>query len=422
MPSSAATARRMDSPPPSRSAPQGPAATENELARSSSAPGLRRSSDEYAWEASPAPWKWSENAPNPCYKSYRGVSSSHGIAAKYELGRRLAAGHKGVVYLGTERGSGRTVVVKQPTDVSDTSDYDHLVGKRHPNILRVFACFNEAAQTSVVMDYCAGGDLFQVLQTFGGTLAEGWNAAVFEQVLSGVEYLHECFGESHNDIKPENILLDRELTGRQDVPKVLLADFGCVAAAGSTTVAAGGGGDPRYRAPETFHGAAFGVPTDVWSLGVVLFELLTGGLLIHTREFNIRGWNHFARHEGGKACSRLMARLKSGEAVEVDTIKGTRARDLLGRLLELDPKRRPTVRVARVHPWFAVRLLGPASASGLGAPTPPEEAQAPGHSRSKNVVADTSPHWPDGFNIPVTSGWGAEGQEMPQPRRSWGGC
>jgi len=75
-------------------------------------------------------------------------SHVHGFKAKYDLGKRLAAGAQGVTYLATEKESDRQVVVKQPKNTSDTGDYELLKDKHHPNIVRVYELFHNSLATS----------------------------------------------------------------------------------------------------------------------------------------------------------------------------------------------------------------------------------------------------------------------------------
>lgn len=277
--------------------------------------------------------------------------ASNQFLEKYALGDRVAAGLKGVIHIATDKQSGQQVAVKKPKDSWDTSDYDLLAEKRHPNIVRAIECFSCSWETHIVMEWCAGGDLFNTLQQLGKPPTERWSAKVFEQIIFGMKYLHQDFGESHNDIKPENLLLDRKPVDLDDVPRMMLADFGCTATAGSVTQK-NGGGDPRYRAPETFGGAPFGFATDLWATGVVLHEILSHGLLIYTRQRNLHGFREFRKHRHGDACHDYMRALTSGRPVDVSGLCGPDAENLLAALLDIDPKKRASVQSAITHPWL----------------------------------------------------------------------
>lgn len=281
-----------------------------------------------------------------------------GFLGKYELGDRLAAGAQGVTWRATERATGRKVVVKKPNNVTDTSDFDQLVGKTHPNIVRVFELFHNPLETYVVMELCVGGDLFSATRQMVG-LTQNWCAAVFQQALRGVKYLHEQFRQAHNDLKPENILLDRVPRDATDVPRAMIGDFGCC---GQEP------GDPRYRSPELWRGSRRLDPTtDAWALGVTLFELVSGGLLIYVYRRNVSGYAAFLDLDRGATVQQFMYAARSASSVDVDGetwahpgapalaprgIPCRRCKALLRGLLEVDPRRRFTIDMAIQHPWF----------------------------------------------------------------------
>lgn len=298
---------------------------------------------------------WRSGGAHEGFPEHRGYNHSNTFMEKYELGSRLAAGSKGVTYLAIERSTKQTVVAKKPNDVTDTRDFDFLKDKQHPNIARVFECFCTPDETFVIMEYYRGGDLFEALEDIGMPTCS-WTAAVFKQVVHGVKYLYDEFRESHIDIKRENILLDRKPTCSEDIPKVVVADFGCAAAAGVLTHKTGGG-DPRYRAPETFWNAPFGCSTDVWALGVLLFELLTGGLLIYINQKNVCGFRAFMSLEDGAVCKRFMRQLRAGHVVDVGIVNGDEAQDLLRGLLQVDSVQRLTLEGALSHSWFSVQCV-----------------------------------------------------------------
>mmetsp|Transcript_84587 Transcript_84587/g.263121 ORF Transcript_84587/g.263121 Transcript_84587/m.263121 type:complete len:401 (+) Transcript_84587:423-1625(+) len=219
------------------------------------------------------------------------------------------------------------------------------------------------------MEHCAGGDLFRALDAGGGAVTENWCAGVFLQACRGVQYLHATFGVVHNDLKPENILLDARPAGFLEVPRAMIADFGL---ARQAQQASGGPlGDPRYSAPELFRGAAASRASDVWALGVVLFEMLSGGLLPLIYRRNVSGFRHFAGLEAGGLIRELVAGLRAGRPVDLGFVPGpwgkASSKDLLAKVLA-PAGRRCGLDAVLAHGWFA-ELRG-------GRPRPlPQEAR-----------------------------------------------
>mmetsp|Transcript_33978 Transcript_33978/g.60078 ORF Transcript_33978/g.60078 Transcript_33978/m.60078 type:complete len:625 (-) Transcript_33978:137-2011(-) len=275
---------------------------------------------------------------------------------KYKIGKRLASGAQGVTYMATEKSSNRVVVVKKPNNAIDISDYTLLKDKTHPNIVRVFDLFQNPLDTYIVLEFCSGGDLFSAIENIKN-MTQNWCAAVMKQAFQGATYLHLQFKESHNDIKPENILLDRKVKSLKDVPRVMLADFGCLGPIGE--IGTDDGGDPRYRAPEVFRGSYFSDKTDAWALGVSLFEVMTGGLMIHINRPNISGWMKFVRTPD---CKKLMDKLMASKRVDLSAVPvdknepemGSKLHQLLNGLLNTWARSRTTCVEAVDHPWFKI--------------------------------------------------------------------
>eukprot|EP00928_Gymnodinium_smaydae_P087879 TRINITY_DN7206_c0_g1_i1.p1 TRINITY_DN7206_c0_g1~~TRINITY_DN7206_c0_g1_i1.p1 ORF type:complete len:840 (+),score=214.72 TRINITY_DN7206_c0_g1_i1:201-2720(+) len=270
---------------------------------------------------------------------------------RYELGNRLAAGAQGATYLATERASGRTVVVKKPFDTADTADFDMLRDKTHPNIVRVFELFASPAETFVVMELCSGGDLFKTMEYCGkefGGMTYNFIASCTRQTMMGINYLHTEFKATHNDIKPENVLLERKPRSLDDVPRCMVADFGCVSL---------GSGDWRYAAPEIWPkaGGHASYASDVYAIGVMVFEMLSGGYLPCVDHRNVSGWGAFLQAHGGAMGQQLAQSIAEGAEPNwkrlgnaADAAQG----DLCRRMLRRDRTQRIPMREALKHPWF----------------------------------------------------------------------
>jgi len=279
---------------------------------------------------------------------------------RYTLGKRLSSGTQGVTYLATSKYSGVQVVAKKPNNPQDINDYLLLSKKTHPNIVRVYELFQEELETFIVMEFAGGGDLFHAIEQLH-VPTQNWTANVFRQVVWGVNYLHTFFNESHNDIKPENIFLDRKPSGPSDVPRAMIGDFGCLAAIGRART----GGDPRYRAPETFDIPAWNAATDMWALGVTLFEIASGGLTIYTNARNLSSWEKF--RNSGQWEPLRMALLRAQPVnlgrIGSDSVPATmQLKELLKGLLDVHSGKRFTAQKALEMPWLKLDPLAAAVA------------------------------------------------------------
>eukprot|EP00450_Noctiluca_scintillans_P007714 CAMPEP_0194505692 /NCGR_PEP_ID=MMETSP0253-20130528/32967_1 /TAXON_ID=2966 /ORGANISM="Noctiluca scintillans" /LENGTH=673 /DNA_ID=CAMNT_0039348293 /DNA_START=66 /DNA_END=2087 /DNA_ORIENTATION=- len=276
--------------------------------------------------------------------------------AKYALGKRLGAGAMGVAYFATERATGRQVVVKKNKNPTDREDFDKVRNLSHPNVIKVIEVFTRP-EICIVSEFCGGGDLFGCLeychaQKFGITYQ--FFAHVMSHAMRGVHYLHSTVRICHNDIKPDNIFLDRKPEAsdfkNQQFPRFIVADFGLARAMGLET-----SGDPRYKPPEVYtqNLKKATVAGDIWALGVTQFELLSGGKLIYTNHRNLGQWDGFLKFQNGILLKRFQQGIMSGQDPNWQEIAGSsRAMELTKRLLARDPRARLGLQSALEHSFF----------------------------------------------------------------------
>ncbi|HVV75530.1 MAG TPA: Stk1 family PASTA domain-containing Ser/Thr kinase [Mycobacteriales bacterium] len=203
------------------------------------------------------------------------------LDGRYAVESFIAHGGMASVYLATDTRLERRVAVKVL--------HAHLAGDRetlarfqrearaaarlsHPNVVAVYDQGTDGDRPFLVMEYVPGATLRQVLRD-RGTLSPAETLTVMDHVLAALAVAHRA-GLVHRDIKPENVLITAD--GR-----VKVADFGLARAVAGSTVTTTGSvlfGTAAYLAPEQFQHGTADERSDVYSAGVVMFELLTGGV------------------------------------------------------------------------------------------------------------------------------------------------
>jgi serine/threonine protein kinase len=214
------------------------------------------------------------------------------ISERYELGDRLGSGGMSSVYKSTDRVLERTVAVKVLAEhLSDDEKFIARFRREalavakliHPNIVQVYDTGVDAGRHYIVMEYVEGRSGAQILQT-KGSVEPPVAVDIGVQSCAGLEYAHRQ-GIIHRDVKPGNLMIiggpasngpgafHGEMT-------VKLTDFGIARAAEQTRITQVGSvvGTAAYLAPEQARGDEATPAADVYALGVVLYQLLTGRL------------------------------------------------------------------------------------------------------------------------------------------------
>jgi beta-lactam-binding protein with PASTA domain/tRNA A-37 threonylcarbamoyl transferase component Bud32 len=202
------------------------------------------------------------------------------VAGRYEILDRIAEGGMSTVYRARRRPDGLIVALKVLREpyAADREFVERFTREaraaealQHPNIVRVYESGRDGETYFIAMEYVDGTDLKGHLRRVGrlaGDDAERVAAAVCE----ALEYAHHE-GIVHRDVKPQNILIAADGT-------VKVADFGIARAVSAVTITHPGTvlGTVQYLAPEQARGAPVGRASDIYSLGAVLYEMLTGRL------------------------------------------------------------------------------------------------------------------------------------------------
>ncbi|XP_077420366.1 MAP/microtubule affinity-regulating kinase 3a isoform X10 [Vanacampus margaritifer] len=189
----------------------------------------------------------------------------------------------------------------------------------HPNIVKLFEVIETERTLYLVMEYASGGEVFDYLVAHG-RMKEKEARAKFRQIVSAVQYCHQKH-IVHRDLKAENLLLDADMN-------IKIADFGF-----SNEFTMGNKldtfcGSPPYAAPELFQGKKYDGPeVDVWSLGVILYTLVSGSLPFD-----------------GQNLKELRERVLRGK-YRIPFYMSTDCENLLKRFLVLNPAKRGTLEV-----------------------------------------------------------------------------
>ena len=200
----------------------------------------------------------------------------------------------------------------------------------HPHIIRLYEVIDTPTDIFLVNEYVSGGELFDYIVS-KGRLSADEARNFFHQIVSGVEYCH--FQKIvHRDLKPENLLLDSNLN-------IKIADFGLSNIMRDGDFLRTSCGSPNYAAPEVISGHLYAGPeVDVWSCGVILYALLCGSLPFDD-----------------ESIPNLFKKIKSG-MYSLPSHLSQLARNLIPRMLEVDPMKRITIPEIRLHPWFQHKL------------------------------------------------------------------
>jgi serine/threonine protein kinase len=192
----------------------------------------------------------------------------------------LGRGGMGVVYRAEWEGRDVALKVIVPELSQDREfrirfqqEYRAEASINHPNVMRVFGAGAKDGLLYVTMRYIDGSDLDRLLAN-GARLPPARAAALIDQVASGLDAAHER-GIVHRDVKPANVLLD----GPADAPHAILTDFGLMKNLNSKvqlTMAGSFVGTCNYASPEQLLSAEIDARTDVYALGCMLFQALTG--------------------------------------------------------------------------------------------------------------------------------------------------
>uniref|UniRef100_A0A673C9N4 Maternal embryonic leucine zipper kinase n=1 Tax=Sphaeramia orbicularis TaxID=375764 RepID=A0A673C9N4_9TELE len=260
----------------------------------------------------------------------------------YEIYETIGSGGFAKVKLGRHILTGEMVAIKimNKKDLGDDLprvkvEIEAMKNLSHQHVCRLYQVIETSTQIFMVLEYCPGGELFDYIIA-KDRLSEEETRVFFRQIVSAIAYVHSQ-GYAHRDLKPENLLIDAD-------HNLKLIDFGlCARPKGGLgyelmTCC----GSPAYAAPELIQGKAYiGSEADVWSMGVLLFALLCGYLPFDDDN-----------------CVVLYRKITRGKYDNPHWLSPGSIL-LLNQMMQVDPKRRLSVRQLLDHPWVLKEYNSP---------------------------------------------------------------
>jgi len=270
------------------------------------------------------------------------MPDEHEELNKYHMQSLLGEGAYSDVFLATHKQTGEKVAIKRVAKLSKGDRWTRRKGAQkdevrllmllnHPKIIKFREYFETSDKLYIVQEYCSGGNLCDLIRKTRG-LSEARAKEIFVQLLQAVKYLHSS-SIVHRDIKSENVLLKEKNTD-----DVRLLDFGLSRLMPRAELLMTSVGTLDYKAPEVCLCRPYGNSCDCWSLGVVLYEMLSGELpCVFTSDESVV---EFAQN-GVQFTSNKWANVSES------------AKDLIRHLLEFEPEKRYTCEDALASQWLA---------------------------------------------------------------------
>jgi len=274
--------------------------------------------------------------------SKEAISFESKVIGGYILGSTLGSGSCAVVKLGTHCNTGKKVAVKivKPTTLREQKEVIREVEalqmlKQHPHIIRLLRVIREDGYTCLILELGTEGDLFEhVLQN--GKLPEVQARRIFRQLVSAVQYCHAHL-VIHRDLKPENVLIDAS-------GSIKISDFGLSNILRPGKLCSTFCGSPVYCPPEVVLQRQYnGFLVDVWSLGVILYVMVTGGMPWRLEKNIVKNMDDLiAANYVIPECLGISPECKS-----------------LIKMMLTDSKDRASIYTIASHPWINIGFDGP---------------------------------------------------------------
>ncbi|KAM3849265.1 LOW QUALITY PROTEIN: myosin light chain kinase, smooth muscle-like [Diretmus argenteus] len=266
------------------------------------------------------------------------IDTTHKLKDHYNVHEKLGVGKFGQVFRLSRKETGQVCAGKfyrARTSKEKTAarmEIDLMNCVHHPKLVRCLAAYDTRSELVMVMEYIAGGELFEriVDDTFEHT--EPTSARYMQQILEGMQYVHKQ-NIVHLDLKPENIVCV-DTTGTQ----IKIIDFGLARKLEPGRPLMVMHGTPEFMAPEVIGYEPVGLDTDMWSIGVICFILLSGE----------------SPFQGNSDAETLAFVTAAHYEFDEDSFEdiSDQARDFISSLLKKDRRCRLSCDEALAHPWM----------------------------------------------------------------------
>uniref|UniRef100_A0A3Q4BXW8 Uncharacterized protein n=1 Tax=Mola mola TaxID=94237 RepID=A0A3Q4BXW8_MOLML len=274
------------------------------------------------------------DAPQDCIK----IESSHKVTDDYNLQEKLGVGKFGQVFKLVHKETGRVCAGKfykgrrakeREAARKEIELMNHL---HHPKLVQCLGAYDQAPEMVMVMEFIAGGELFERIVDDNFEHTEPASVHYMQQILEGIAYMHQQ-NIVHLDLKPENIVCV-DTTGTS----VKIIDFGLASRIDCNTPLKVMHGTPEFVAPEVINYEPVCLATDMWSIGVICYILLSG-------ESPFQGDNDT------ETLALVTAAQWEFDEESFEEITDE-AQSFISSLLNKDTRRRMTCEEALAHPWM----------------------------------------------------------------------
>lgn len=264
------------------------------------------------------------------------------VSKQYDIKQKLGTGSFAVVKMGIRKSDGAKFALKivkkknlnQEELATINEEVEIMYKIEHENIVQLEEIFDTPKNLYMVLELLTGGELFERIVD-KGQYSERQASQLIRDIATAIKYLHSV-GIVHRDLKPENLIYRNE----DDDSAIKITDFGLAKyLEGSDAQMTTACGTPGYVAPEILKNDPYDKAVDLWSLGVILYILLCGFPPFYDE--NAAG---------------LYSQIKRGEYDFPEpywTDISDQAKDLVSKLLTVDPAKRCTTSQLLAHPWVA---------------------------------------------------------------------